>query len=221
MNPLVFFCIFSTFIIAELSEGTPCNDYVDEILRDLKEDKEYFQDPYEIPEKTVEVHKKLLFVNYTGEASVYNGHIFGLSTLHRDGDVIVDRKKRTHLKIYLGAGELKLKCSGKLKLMGHGPQATIDAKIAFVSMNLDIVPTSNGTNPKIENFKIQDVKGSEVKVSGLGPLSLFMNHYMKVIGTIFRNMVRHSIESKLKTFMAKKLKKYVIPQECLSDSYSF
>ncbi|XP_015924650.1 mite allergen Lep d 7-like [Parasteatoda tepidariorum] len=200
------------------SEGTPCNDYVDGILRDLKEDKEYFQDPYQIPEKHVEVSKKLIFVNYTGEARIFDGYIFGLSSLNREDDVIVDKKKKTHLKIYLGAGELKLQCSGTVKLMGHGPQVTINAVIKYVNMKLDIVPTSNGTNPKIANFKIEDVKGSEVKVKGLGPLNFFLNNYIKVIGTVFKNLVRNAVETKLKTFMDKKLKKYVVPDECLNDN---
>ncbi|XP_055928827.1 uncharacterized protein LOC129959936 [Argiope bruennichi] len=202
-----------------LSEGNPCNDYVDGILRDLKDDKEYFQDPYIIPEKSIEVHKKLIFVNYTGEASIHDGYIFGMSSLHRDGDVIVDRKKSTHLKIYLGAGELKLQCSGKIKLMGHGPEVKIEAKIAYVNMKLDIVPTSNGTNPKISNFKIEDVKGAEVKVSKMGPLNFFLNSYIKVIGHLFRGLIKLGIEGRLKTFMDKKLKKYIIPDECLAEAF--
>ncbi|GIY34235.1 uncharacterized protein CDAR_33071 [Caerostris darwini] len=140
-----------------------------------------------------------------------------MSSLHRDGDVIVDRKKNTHLKLYLGAGELKLQCSGKVKLMGHGPEVTIDAKVVYVNMKLDIVPTSNGTNPKIANFKIEDVKGTEVKVSKLGPLSFFLNQYIKVVGHAFRGLIKLGIEGRLKTFMEKKLKKYVIPEECLRE----
>ncbi|KAG8198361.1 hypothetical protein JTE90_021609 [Oedothorax gibbosus] len=198
-----------------------CNEYVDKILRDLKEDKEIFQDPYQIPEKTVEVHKKVLLINYTGEASIYDGYVYGLQTLHRDGDVIVDKQKKTHLKVYLGAGELKLQGSGKIKLMGHGPNVKINAKIVFVSMALDIVPSDDGTNPKIANFKVQDVKGMEVKVSGMGPLNFFLNNYVKVVGRMFRNMVKSSIEGKLKVFLAKKIKDYQIPEECLKDVVGF
>ncbi|GIY34237.1 hypothetical protein CDAR_33081 [Caerostris darwini] len=41
---IVFGAVFFQTFVA-LSESNPCNDYVDGILRDLKEDKEYFQDP--------------------------------------------------------------------------------------------------------------------------------------------------------------------------------
>ncbi|GFT17857.1 uncharacterized protein NPIL_428171 [Nephila pilipes] len=220
MKPSVLTYISGAVFLLALfasSKGNPCNDYVDGILRDLKEDKDYFQDPYVIPEKTVEVHKKVIFINYTGEASIHDGYIFGMSSLHRDGDVIVDRKKNTHLKIYLGAGELKMQCSGRVKLMGHGPEVKIEAKVSYVNMKLDIVPTSNGTNPKISNFKIEDVKGSEVKVSKLGPLNFFLNQYIKIISHVFRGLIKVGIEGRLKTFMDKKLQKYVIPDECLGE----
>jgi len=222
MKVIFKICIIS-LIVLEALHGTfaaeSCNEYVDGILRDLKEDKEYFQDPYDIPEKNVEVHKKVVFVNYTGEASIYDGHIFGMSTLHRDGDVIVDKSKKTHLKIWLGAGELNMKCNGKLKLMGHGPQMKVDAKITYVNMKLDIVPTETGSNPKVTNFKIEAIKGLDVKVSGMGPLNFFMNSYMKIIGALFKNLIRSGIEDKLKVFMTKKLKNYEIPEDCLNNVY--
>lgn len=194
-----------------------CNEYVDQIIRDLKADKEIFQDPYVIPEKTIAVHKKVLLINYTGEASIYDGNLFGLQTLHRDGDVIVDRKKQTHLKVHLGAGELKLQGSGKIKLMGHGPNVKIDAKIVYVNMALDIVPSAKGTNPKLQNFQLIDVKGTEVKVSGMGPLNFFLNSYVKIVGRLFRNFVKMSIEGRMKVYLDKKLKDLEVPQECLND----
>lgn len=198
--------------------GEACNEYVDGILRDLKEDKEYFQDPYEIEEKTVAISKKVLLINYTGEAKIYDGDIYGMSSLHRDGEVVIDKKKNTHLKIWLGAGELNLKCSGKVKLMGHGPDVNIDAKIVYVNMKLDIVPTDKGTNPKVSNFNIEDVKGLEVKTSGLGPLNFFLNSYIKILGGLFRKLIHANCETKLKTFLAKKLKKYEIPEACLNEA---
>ncbi|XP_054708976.1 uncharacterized protein LOC129218680 [Uloborus diversus] len=199
--------------------GEACNEYVDGILRDMKEDTEVFRDPYEIPTKTIEVHKQLLLINYTGEASIYDGHIYGLRTVNRDGDVVVDRMKQTHLKIFLGAGELQMKCSGKVKLMGHGPQAKVEAKISYVSMKLDVVPSAKDSNPKIQNFKVDDVKGSEVKVSGLGPLNFFMNAYIRIIGKFFRNIVLSAVEGRMKTFLNKKVNKYPIPEECLNDAF--
>ncbi|KAG8198362.1 hypothetical protein JTE90_021610 [Oedothorax gibbosus] len=218
---LLSFCIFLGIVFTQavcVSSQESCNEYVDRILQDLKADKEIFQDPYAIPEKTIAVHKKVLLINYTGEASIYDGHLFGLQTLHRDGDVIVDRKgKTTHLKVDLGAGELKLRGSGKVKLMGHGPNVKIDAKIVYVNMALDIVPNAKGTNPNLQNFQLLDVKGLDVKVSGMGPLNFFLNAYVKVVGRMFRNLVKLSIEGRLKVFLDKKLKDIEVPQDCLND----
>ncbi|XP_035208658.1 uncharacterized protein LOC118183290 [Stegodyphus dumicola] len=222
MRSLIFgLMIWITLVqwISVSNASEACNDYVDRILRDLKEDKEYFQDPYEIPEKSFQVGKKLIFINYTGEASIYDGHVFGLSSLHRDGDVIIDRKKKTHLKIYLGAGELKMQCSGKVKLMGHGPNVNVDAKISYVNMKLDIVPTSKGSNPKVANFNIEDIKGFEIKVKGLGPLNFILNPYIRIMTKFFKNLIKLGIESRLKTFLDKKLKEYVIPEECINDTF--
>lgn len=173
-----------------------------------------------IPVKSVEVSKKIFLVNYTGEASIYDGFIFGMSTLHRDGDVVVDKKKTTHLKVWLGAGELTMKCSGKVKLMGHGPSVTVEAIIKYVNMKMDLVPNENA-NPKVVNFNIEDVKGTEVKVKGLGPLNFFLNKYIEIIGKMFRKLITHAVEARLKTFMAKKLKDYVIPEECLNSVPKF
>lgn len=196
-----------------------CNEYVDKIIQDLKEDKEYMQDPYEIAEKSVEVHKKILLVNYTGEAKLYDGHIYGLSSLHRQGDVVVDKKDKTHLKLWLAAGVLELKCSGRLKLMGHGPQLTVEAKADLVTMKLDIVPAGENDNPKIKNFSLEDVKGLDVKVSGLGPLKFFLNAYINIVGKIFKNAIRHFVENKMKLFLDKKMKQYEIPKECIGEAF--
>lgn len=195
-----------------------CNEYVDRILNDLKQDKEAFQDPYIMPNKSFEVSKKVLFVNYTGEASMYNCHIYGLSTLHRDGDVIVDKKKTTHLKLWLGAGELKLKGSGKLKLMGHGPQVIVDATIKYVNMKLDMTPNKDD-NPKITKFDMESVKGKEIKVSGMGPLSFLLNKYVEFVGKMFHGMIEKGIETRMKDFLNKKLKGYVIPEACLNGNF--
>lgn len=110
-----------------------------------------------------------------------------------------------------------MQCSGKIKLMGHGPQVRIDAKLAYVNMKLDIVPSAKGTNPKISNFKLEDVKGLDVKVSGMGPLNFFLNSYVRMIHNIFKNLVKVGIEGRLKVFLDKKLKDYEIPEECLND----
>lgn len=207
-------------MIFNLILGESCNEYVDKVLNDAKQDKEIFQDPYVIPEKSVGVSRKILLVNYTGEASIYDGYIFGMSTLHRDGDVVVDKKKDTHLKVWLGAGELSMKCSGKVKLMGHGPSVTVEAVIKYVNMKMDLVPNEN-SNPKVVNFKIEDVKGTEVKVKGLGPLNFFMNRYIEIVGKMFHKLIQSAIEKRLKTLMAKKLKDYVIPEECINSVPKF
>lgn len=198
--------------------GEACNDYVDGVLNDMKADKEIFQDPYKIPEKAIEFNRKVVFVNYTGEARLYDGYIFGMSSLHRESDVVVDKNKRTHLKIWVGGGELKMQCRGKVKLMGHGPQVKVDAKVAYVSMKMDVVPTKAGSNPKIQNLKIESVKGLEVEVSEMGPLKFFVNQFIKVMGTAFKNLIKNAMETRLKAFMDKKIKEYEIPESCLNDA---
>lgn len=188
----------------------PCNDYVDNVLNQMKADKEFFEEPYELTENE----------NSIGMYNVERAYIYGLNTIHRVDDVVVAKKKgSTRLKVYLGAGELSLNCDVKKKLLHIGKPVNVDAVVPFVTMELDVVPKPDGSNPEIKNFKIDEVKGLKVTLGGRGIISDFLlNTFHKFVERFFNRMVKRGIEDRLKRFLANKVKDYPVPTECLNDA---
>jgi len=204
---------FAVLIASSISLSTSlgsesCNRFVDDVLNKMKEEKDFFQEPYEIPES------ERSFGLYEAEF----GHIYGLSTLHRIDDAIPKKKGSPYLKVYLGAGELKIKSKVQRKFLTFGKFANVDAKIPLVTMELDLVSETNGSNPTIKSIKIDEVKGLDIKVSGSGLIKdFFLNAFMQTFGRFFQKGVKTAIEVRLKTFLKDEVHEFTIPADCLND----
>lgn len=207
--------VISTFVLCNFIFNysfarKPCNDFLDTILIQLKEDKEFFQEPYEISydDKSFGIY------------NIESGYIYGLNTLHRLQDVVPLKKGTTHLKVYLGAGELRLQCSLKKKVLHLGKPIDIVANIPFISMELTVVPQPDGSSPKITDFSLDEVKGLSFKATGLGKItSILYNAYLRLVGRFFKKMVRNGVEERLRNFLTNKVKDFKVPKECLNDAW--
>lgn len=182
---------------------------MDDVLKEMKADKEFFQEPYEIPDN------QRSFAIY----ELKYGHVFGLSTLHRYHDVIpIKRGENRSLKVHLAAGEINIKSSVKRKFLSLGRTANVDAKIPVVTMEFDIASKPDGSELRITSVKIDEVKGLTVKVSGSGIVrDALLNAFISAFGRFFQNAVKHAVENKMTDFLKDKVQEYTIPVECLNS----
>lgn len=150
---------------------------------------------------------------------VEHGHIFGLGTLHRSGEVTTLKLRKTpHLKVNLAAGEISIKSKVKRKFLAFGKSANVDVTIPFIEMTFDIIPKEDGSEPTIHNVKINEVKGLDVKVSGSGLIKdFFLNAFFSLAGRFFQNAVKNAVEEKLKRFLKNKVLDYTIAPECMNN----
>ncbi|XP_054708942.1 uncharacterized protein LOC129218647 [Uloborus diversus] len=220
------FQLFGCVLVAVLLQAVyvsaaedACNEYVDAVIGALKEDDEHFRDPYPMPDMSIEIWRKMLFVNHSGIIGITDGKIYGLKTLHRSGDVMANRKGHFRLRIPLGAGEVKMNTSAKIQILGLGPVVKITAKHTFVAMTLDMVQTDPTNNPSVENFRIDRTEGSKVDVKGMGPLSFLLAQVTKIILALFGKQIRQGIEGRMGEFLAEKLQQFVIPEECVNGLF--
>lgn len=177
----------------------------------MKAEKEFFREPYEIPDGQKSF----------GIYELEFGHVYGLSTLHRTDDVIVRKKGNDIIvKVYLAAGELQIQSGIKRKFLSFGKSANVDAVVPLVTMELDVLTRSDGTQPAIQNFKVDEVKGLKFKFSGSGKIKDFvLNAFTSAFGRFFKNTVKNSIENKISRFLKDKVTDLKLPEACLNDAW--
>ncbi|KAG0424487.1 hypothetical protein HPB47_028302 [Ixodes persulcatus] len=224
---LTVFCVVAFAAAAgdDLSEGElgiymkQTNDIFDHILDSVSRSEEL--DPFE---------RKILF-RFHGEARIYNGTITGLSTMHRAGDSHL-KMDESNLEVLadVGVGALDVNCKAHVKFMGRGPTVTSpcisptrgscwrpSSKRTLhscpMSMRQDsrARPAARPWRPQdgemtLKQFKLQELDGFKLKMTGLGPLTYLFTYFVRVFTKLFKNKVKNIVESRLAKMVANKLK---------------
>uniref|UniRef100_A0A131XV06 Putative secreted protein n=1 Tax=Ixodes ricinus TaxID=34613 RepID=A0A131XV06_IXORI len=208
---LTVFCVvaFATAAGDDLSEGElgtymkQTNDIFDQILDSVSRSEEL--DPFQLPEMVSSFERKILF-RFHGESRIYNGTVTGLSTMHRAGDSHL-RMDESKLEVLadVGVGALDVNCKAHVKFMGRGPTVNIAVHIAYARILLEAFQPQDG-EMTLKQFKLQELDGFKLKMTGLGPLTYLFTYFVRVFTKLFKNKVKNIVESKLAKMVANKLK---------------
>lgn len=191
------------------------DSYIDRLLKDMFEDRVEEYDPYILEDSSVGFHRKITFVNVSGEAKLHNGYINGLKTLHRANHCSLEEKNgRLHVKADLGAGVLKFHYSGSVKFMNFGPTITVEGNLAYLGVHMKFsVDSDTGRNGKLTEFTIDDMRGMEVWMSGLGPINWAMNPIISGVTKLFKRFIKNFMERKVKGHIAQNIENFQFPVE--------
>ncbi|XP_022248958.1 mite allergen Lep d 7-like [Limulus polyphemus] len=190
------------------------NEFIDQLIEATKMGMSHDLEPYSLPDKSIGFEKKILLVTWRGEAKLYDGLLSGLTTIHRNGDCTIDVQdgNTMHVKVHLGMGVLELRYHATVTFMDFGPSVTVEGKIGYVTINMDISSDpSTGGIPTIEKFDMDEMKGLTVTFNGLGPLSWLMTILTSLVLKFFKGIIKTIIQWTVKRVVADKIKNLQFP----------
>lgn len=198
------------------------NKFIDDFIRDMIHEHGHEYDPYVLEDSSIGFSKKVMFVNVSGEAKLHKGYITGLKSLHRADQCTVNEQDdgRLYVSADLGAGVLNCHYDGTVKFMTWGPTISIYGEIKYVEMFMEFsVDAKTGQDGKLEKFKIYDLKGMKVEITGLGPMNWAANYLISGITTIFNGFIQRMIETGIKNHIEERLPNYQFPvDEAVTDN---
>lgn len=161
-----------------------------------------------------------MFVNISGEAKLHNGYITGMRTLHRPENCKVeDQNDRMLVKADLGAGILNIHYDGTVKFMNFGPTITVLGDIAYLEVHMEFtVDTYTGRNGKLKKFYIDDMKGMEIRITGLGPLNWALNYMISGVTSLFQGFIKRMIENKIRNHIEENMPNYKFPEGLTTET---
>ncbi|KAG8198360.1 hypothetical protein JTE90_021608 [Oedothorax gibbosus] len=210
-------CIHLQGIVAQWDDDANVirgNNYIDSLLRDMLEERGHEYDPYILEDSRIAFSKKVVFINVSGEAKLHNGYITGMKTLHRPENCIVeDQNDRLLVKADLGAGILNTHYDGTVKFMNFGPTITVLGDIAYLEVHMEFtVDSYTGRNGKLHEFYIEDMKGMEIRITGLGPLNWALNYMISGVTSLFKGFLKRMIENRIRDHIDENLPNYKFPE---------
>ncbi|GBL76941.1 hypothetical protein AVEN_12614-1 [Araneus ventricosus] len=193
------------------------NLYIDKLVEDIIEVRGDEFDPYKLGESVLGFYKKVLFVNISAEVRLHNGYLRGLKTLHRTGDsYLVEQGDKLVIRADLGFGALDFSYEGSLKFLKIGPSITVSGNVAYIEVMIEFsVDSKTGKNGSLHEFFINDIRGMDVWVSGLGPFNWALNPIIKGAKKIFKTYLRNLLESKIRFYIEERLPNFQFPVEGL------
>ncbi|GFU22817.1 uncharacterized protein NPIL_341081 [Nephila pilipes] len=193
------------------------NAYIDKLLNDIIDLRGDEFDPYMLGESGFGFYKKILFVNVSGEVKLHKGKMRGLRTLHRTEDShLSERDETLYIRANLGAGALDFEYEGSVKFLNYGPGITVHGHLAYIEIIMDFSVNANtGRNGDLQEFFIDDIRGMEVWVSGLGPLNWALNPIIRGAKALFKTYLTGVIENKIKIYIEERLPNFQFPIEGL------
>lgn len=192
---------------------TKGDSYIDKMLEDMFNSREEVYDPYDLEDSAIRFHRKVTFVNITGEAKLHDGYIKGLSTLHRVKPCsLYNEDNKLSIRAELGAGELEFHYKGSVKFMNFGPTITVSGILPYIEVVIEFKMNSKtGRDGKLTKFVIADMRGMELHIYGLGPINWAVNSIISGVTKIFRRQVRNCMEHKIEKHITKHIHSYQFP----------
>lgn len=114
--------------------------------------------------------REIAFVRVRGEAKLYDGKIFGLSSLKRKGDaVVMDLDDVLIISSQMTFKKIHATYKGHLLVNEAGPKITMNAKIGGSKVTMILMVPAEGGNSTVVSFSINKLQDIRISIWGLGP----------------------------------------------------
>ncbi|CAL1293756.1 unnamed protein product [Larinioides sclopetarius] len=164
-------CIFGTAFCKDEELQQRVNDYIDEFIQQATNGSGGFIDPLPLEELKKGFEREIGFVRVTGEAKLYNGKIFGLSTMKRKGNAtVLDLDDMLIISTDLTFKKLNATYKGRLLLNDAGPTITLKAKVGRSQVSMIIIAPVEGGKSEMMSFNINKLQDVRISITGLGPM---------------------------------------------------
>ncbi|GFU26232.1 uncharacterized protein NPIL_27211 [Nephila pilipes] len=173
-----------------------CNEYVDTLIKSILTDRGDILDPYNMNDSIISFQKKVVFVDFKGEAKLSEGYISGVSSLRRISPCSLSFENgRYKLSANLQTGAMFFNFTGSVKVMNMGPVIFVrgNSSSADISLAFSLNATT-GKEALLEELKMQDIKDMNVWIDGLRLLSWMSDPLRNSAAIFFKHSVKKLIE---------------------------
>ncbi|XP_022246920.1 uncharacterized protein LOC111086813 [Limulus polyphemus] len=185
------------------------NNFIDILIANIKGELADNLNPYHLPEKSINFEQEIFQLPLRGQASLYDGHLIGLNTLHRAGDCTILKNGNTvNITVSLGMGVMIGSYKGSVTFMGRGPRVDIIGRLGYASVKMDVIHDSLLGENRLQAFNLEQLNGLTINIKGLGPLSFVVNKLSSAILTLFEGLVKDVVEWTLKPIVETKVRNY-------------
>jgi len=167
-------------------------------------------DPTILPNLTDQFQHNMLFFILHGEVRVYHGLLYGLSTLHRSGDILATYENNSvTFEASFGFENLTGSYDWAANLMGAGPGGSATLHVSQIDGYIKLrQPLIKGSHPILEGFHIKNIKHVWVDITGLGTWDFVLEIIINLVSNAFKSSLSGIIEGPVKTAIQHQLNHY-------------
>ncbi|GIY53498.1 hypothetical protein CDAR_405201 [Caerostris darwini] len=154
-----------------------------------------------------------MFVNFNGEAKMYDGWLAGISTIHRTDECELNTTRTTiSVSAHLGLKNLKLAYKGHAKFMSWGPTLICGGSVKKVAFYFKIEQTNKkGAKPDLKEFEIVELSTIWIELSGLGPLTWILKWLLTGISKLVEDFIVEKLTTQISSYMEAEFQKLSFP----------
>ncbi|XP_035215793.1 uncharacterized protein LOC118189317 isoform X2 [Stegodyphus dumicola] len=200
--------------ITSIMPGSNADEYIDQILLNVRNYiRDNNLDPMALPDYVSNFTKEVMFVTVTGEAKMYDGWLWGISSIHRTDECDFN-SNRTFISVsaHLGLNDLRLSYKGHAKFMSWGPSIIVGGKVKKVAFYFEIEQMNKKrAKPNLKEFEIVEMSTIWVELSGLGPLTWIMKWLMTGITKLLEDFFVEKVTFYIREYMQNEFQKLSFP----------
>jgi len=168
---VIFACLVLGTFGSDEELKARANAYIDDFIEKATNGSGGFIDPLPLDDLKKGFEREIAFITIKGEAKLYDGKIFGLSSLQRVGNVtVIDLDEMIMISTQLTFKKIHATYKGAILINDLGPKITVNARIGGSKVSMFIVVPPEGGKGDLMSFNINKLEDIRISVWGLGPL---------------------------------------------------
>ncbi|XP_076317076.1 mite allergen Lep d 7-like [Tachypleus tridentatus] len=185
------------------------NNFIDIMIANIKEELAHDLNPYRLPEKSISFEQEIFQLPLRGQATLYDGYLTGLDTLHRAGDcTILKNDNIVNITVSLGMGVMSCSYKVSVAFMNRGRTVDIIGRLGYASVKMNVIHDSLLGENHLQDFTLDQLNGLTISVKGLGPLSFVLNKLSSAVLILFEGLVKNIVEWTLRPIVKTKIMNY-------------
>ncbi|PAA59740.1 hypothetical protein BOX15_Mlig021288g1 [Macrostomum lignano] len=201
----------SRFSVSPVQDSV--NTYVDMLMENLRPFmRDNGMDPLSLPNLSTSFSKKIWFVTWRGGASISQGQLRSLSSIHRTGNFGLDQSgNRLTIDGSVGVNQLWGSFRALAWFMSIRISAGIQLTVQRIRVRARLHADVSDLKAVLDLFKISEISNIGVKVSGLGPLNWILGPIATLVVNGVRGKIAQAIESPVKAKVNELLQNLQMP----------
>lgn len=161
-------------------------------------------DPSPLPNATTSFSKKVLGVEWHGEAALYEGWLRGLSSMYRSSDAnFIKDAEGVVIGVSAGTGldEMKGHYTCLAQFMDLGPIADVVIHVNGAAVSFEAALDREVCKFKVAKLNVDKIGHISVDVHGLGPLNWILEILTELVVNVTELFIRDTIEQTVQSMI--------------------